>query len=252
MSKRKPNGFVIYDGPSLIDGQPIVVIAIRTKAGHANAKTGPMLQTYILRRDINPLIANKTGQDYSICGNCPSRGTPTKKRKRKLAENRRCYVQMGQGPLNVWRTFKRGRYPAVHGHAAIAAIGADQDVRLGTYGDPAAAPAYVWESLISGARLHTAYSHQSGIASAAFAPSMFMMSADSLQDARDAWSRGWRTFRVVRDVQDIVRGAEILCPASKEAGRRTTCGACGLCGGTSVKAKSVAIPAHGSSKGLFQ
>ena len=38
---KKPNGFVIYDGPSLMDGKPIGVVAIRkssnTKTGNAHA-----------------------------------------------------------------------------------------------------------------------------------------------------------------------------------------------------------------------
>jgi len=40
----------------------------------------------------------------------------------------------------------------------------------------------------------------------------------------------------------------VLCPASEEAGRKATCATCKLCGGASIKAKSVAIPAHGTSK----
>lgn len=57
---------------------------------------------------------------------------------------------------------------------------------------------------------------------------------------------GHRTFRVIPDKSAIVKGAEILCPASKEAGYRTTCNSCGLCGGNTVKAKSIAIVAHGT------
>jgi hypothetical protein len=45
-----------------------------------------------------------------------------------------------------------------------------------------------------------------------------------------------------------VKGKEILCPASKEAGERVQCAQCKLCGGNSVKGKSVAIVAHGTSK----
>ena len=39
-------GYVIYKGPSLLDGAPIVVIAV---IGSGNTKTGDMVQTYILR-----------------------------------------------------------------------------------------------------------------------------------------------------------------------------------------------------------
>ena len=59
------NAAIIYEGPSVIDGKPIVAIA--TYSGR-NRKTGAMVQTYILRADLNPLDASKTGEDASICG----------------------------------------------------------------------------------------------------------------------------------------------------------------------------------------
>ena len=79
-----------------------------------------------------------------------------------------------------------------------------------------------------------------------------MVSADTLAQATVAWSNGYRTFRIVRDVSEINRRHEALCPASKEAGYKTTCATCLLCGGTSVRAKSIAIPVHGSGAVHFQ
>ena len=46
---------VIYRGPSLLDGAPIVVIATVTDT---NSKTGAMVQTYIIRSDMPPTDAN--------------------------------------------------------------------------------------------------------------------------------------------------------------------------------------------------
>ena len=236
---------IIYRGPSLIDGAPIIVIAIDSAR---NTKTGRMVQTYILRADIDPRDASKNGADFSICGNCPHRGVTTNDPHAKQAKNRSCYVLLGQGPLIAYRSMLRGIYPEISGHAAIAAIGAGKLVRLGTYGDPAAIPSYIWESLISQAAGHTAYSHQSATSGADFRPSYMMQSADTESDARAAWEQGRRTFRVVRSVNDIVKGKEILCPASKEAGRRVTCSQCKLCGGNAIKAKSIAIPDHGPQR----
>jgi len=233
---------IIYQGPSLIDGKPIVAIAI---AQSGNVKTGNMVQTYIIRADISPMEASKTGADYSICGNCKFRGNPTNDPARKIAEKRECYVNLSQGPTIVWKALQRGIYKVVSGHAAIAAIGKGRMVRLGTYGDPAAIPSYVWESLISEATGHTAYSHQSTMPNADTRPDFMMISADNERQARDAWAIGNRTFRVIKSTHEIVTGAEILCPASKEAGFKTTCAKCGLCGGSSVKAKSIAIVDHG-------
>ena len=226
------SGAVIYKGPSNFDAKPIVVIAVWSSK---NSKTGDMLQTYILRSDIDPRDANKYGEDESICGQCQHRGTPTLDPTKALAEERTCYVSMGQGPLIVFNEFIAGKYPV----ASPRAVGAGRRVRIGTYGDGAAAPDYVWSELLSEAEGHTAYSHNGGD------PQRYMVSADTLAQAQGAWANGYRTFRVVRDVSDI-RKNEVLCPASKEAGHKTTCAACLLCGGASVKAKSIAIPVHGS------
>jgi hypothetical protein len=236
---------IIYRGPSLIDGAPIVVIAIDSAR---NTKTGRMVQTYILRADMDPREASKSGADYSICGNCPHRGAPTNDPKAAQAKGRSCYVLLGQGVLIAYRSMLRDVYAEISGHADIAAIGAGKLVRLGTYGDPAAVPSYIWESLISQATAHTAYSHQALRADSSFDASYMMQSADNEAQARDAWAQGRRTFRVVRSVADIVKGSEILCPARKEAGRRVTCSQCKLCGGASVAGKSIAIPDHGPQR----
>lgn len=246
-ASKSPSGYVIYRGPSLLDGQLIVAVAISKSK---NTKTANMVQTYILRADIDPMEANRTGRDASICGACPHRGTPTHAGS-GLASGRTCYVRIDQGPLVVFRSLARGIYPTARGHKAIAAIGAGRMVRIGTYGDGAAVPSYVWDSLLSGAKGHTAYSHQSGVNGAAFDPARYMVSADSESAAWQAWKAGARTFRVIWDRSDVVRHKEVLCPASEEAGRRTTCDKCGLCGGASVKAKSIAIVAHGQGAGAI-
>ena len=55
------NKAILYEGPSLIDGQPIVAIATYSDK---NTKTGLMVQTYILCQNIDPRDANKNGQDF--------------------------------------------------------------------------------------------------------------------------------------------------------------------------------------------
>jgi len=72
-----------------------------------------------------------------------------------------------------------------------------------------------------------------------------MQSADNEAQALDQWDRGNRTFRVIADLGELIKGKEILCPASKEAGQRVQCNACKLCGGTPVKSsKAIAIVPH--------
>jgi hypothetical protein len=225
------NKGIIYNGPSLLDGKPIVVIATYSDR---NTKTGKVLQTYILREDINPLEASKTGEDFSICGSCNLRGTPTNDPARKQAVGRRCYVNLGQGVLIVWRAYHKGIYPP----ADPRTMGRGRFVRVGTYGDPAAAPQAVWDELLSEASTWTAYSHQSG-----WRPDIAMQSADDYHESVLHWKAGRRTFRVIADLGHLDPNNEVLCPASKEAGRRVQCTACKLCKGSTL-AKSIAIVEH--------
>jgi len=226
---------IIYKGPSLLDGKPIVVIATYSKR---NTKTGEVVQTYILVDGINPLEASKTGADFSICGNCAMRGEVTTDPNRKQAVKRRCYVNLGQGVLIVYKSFLRGVYAMADNIAARKSIGRKRFVRVGTYGDPAAVPPAVWEELLSEADTFTAYSHQSG-----WRPDIAMQSADNHAQAVMHWEAGRRTFRVIADLGQLDKQNEALCPASKEAGRRVQCTACKLCKGSAL-AKSIAIVEH--------
>ena len=52
----KPLGYIAYEGKSLIDKSPIVVIVTAlNKSG--NSKTGDMVQTFIIRSDVDPVTA---------------------------------------------------------------------------------------------------------------------------------------------------------------------------------------------------
>jgi hypothetical protein len=73
------------------------------------------------------------------------RGEVTTDPNRKQAKNRRCYVNLGQGVLIVYKSFLRGVYAMADNIAARKSIGRGRFVRVGTYGDPAAVPAAVWE-----------------------------------------------------------------------------------------------------------
>ena len=78
---------IIYKGPSLIDGKKIIVIY---QPQGKNPKIGEMAQTWILREDIDPITANRIGEDYSICGNCPHKGITDPQKKKGMASNRSC------------------------------------------------------------------------------------------------------------------------------------------------------------------
>jgi hypothetical protein len=196
-----------------------------------------MVQTWILRSDMSPAEAIKARLDRSICGYCPHRGNGT-------AGSRSCYVIIHNAPRSVYDAYKRGVYPKASPRD-IAAIGAGRMVRLGAYGDPAAAPVFMWQDLVSRATGWTGYSHSwRGRPDLA---RLVMASADSVADMTEAHAAGFRTFRVAPHAGAGIRGKEIVCAASEEAGRKTDCASCRACMGTSAKARvSVVIAAHGN------
>ena len=53
MTKQK-NGYILFEGKSEIDGKDIVVIATGLNVNSNNDKTGSMVQTWILCKDIDP------------------------------------------------------------------------------------------------------------------------------------------------------------------------------------------------------
>lgn len=228
----KPSGYIIYRGPSLIDGAPIVAIAI-TKSG--NKKTGDMVQTYIMRDDVEPHLAVKTGQDASVCGDC----------KHRPINGGACYVLTFQGPLSTFRAFQRGRYPADAAAAQAASKG--RMVRLGTYGDPAAVPTSVWDNLLVAALGNTGYSHQwDKPTTDPKLMRLVMASVDNDAEAAQARSKGLRYFKIIPAAQAL-GPKEFACPASEEAGRRKTCAECGACDGTKRSGQaSPVIIVHGS------
>ena len=150
---------IIYDGNSLLDGKPIVVIAIPKSS---NDKTGNMVQTFIICKDTDPITASRRGEDYSICGNCVHRGVPNFKKNSGGADKRSCYVML-LGVLSVYKAYKKGNYTLAQGHNDIAQLGADREVRLGTYGDTSAVPSYIWDSLLSKSSGRTGYTHQHNV-----------------------------------------------------------------------------------------
>jgi hypothetical protein len=235
---KKPSGYIIYRGPSLLDGKPIVVVAI-TKS--SNAKTGDMVQTYILADNgKSPVESARLLEDVSVCGDC--------KHRRGMGGS--CYVNLGQGARAVMDGVMRGIYP--HDSAAAQREVIGRKVRLGTYGDPAAAPEWMWFALLAFAAGHTGYTHQWQTGKADHVKQWCMASVDSAVEMMKAKLAGWRTFRVRSADDDHVYSNEGKCPASEEMGKRLQCEDCMACsGGVDSKKASMVIIVHGSLKNRF-
>jgi len=244
MSNPKSNGLVLYEGPSMLDGAPIVVIATGMRQSSSNTKTGDIIQTWILRQDIKPTDAVNTGADSSICGNCPHRGTIVDGKN----VGRSCYVTVFQAPLNVWKTWKAGKYPKAITGNELAEPFAGRKVRLGAYGDPMAVPVNIWQAITVAAKDWTGYTHQwqTSMANVSAYQTYCMASCDTADQHKLATAQGWRTFRVRSESEGMTQ-SEIACPASEEAGQRTQCADCMLCAGSAKMAKNIAIIAHGAA-----
>ena len=113
---------VLYKGPSMLNGDPIVVLAT---IDSANRKTGPLVQTYIVPQ-MGPLLASKRGKDDSVCGKCS--------RRHSLGGD--CYVAIFQGPHSAWKSWVLDGRPAAnwdHHTLELQREARDEGLRLGSY-----------------------------------------------------------------------------------------------------------------------
>jgi len=237
----KPTGFVFYDGPSALDGAPIIGIAVLHSE---NIKTGDMVQTFILRADQSPLAAIDSGDDASICGDCVHRGAD--------GQTRTCYVDVGKSVMSVFGAWARGSYPLVSPTVGARML-SGRAVRMGAYGDPAAIPARHWRALLKFAAGRTGYTHQWRQAHTQALRPYVMASADTASERDVARAMGWRTFRV-RAADESLGAREFACPASPEGGNRRQCVTCQACDGAErgPAQASVAIIVHGRMAKHFQ
>jgi hypothetical protein len=231
----RAKGYILYEGESVLDGAPIVVIATLETS---NVKTGNMIQTWIVRADQSPVEASNSGDDVSVCGSCVHR--------HHLGGA--CYVNIGQAPLSVWKAYKRGIYPI----ATMADLKRIQgrSLRIGTYGDPAAVPFRIWDALIRAVKpkTRTGYTHQ--VAHKNFDHRILqfcMASADTPKQARKLHAMGARTFRVKTSEGDFLPN-EIECLSDSKG---VQCIDCGLCDGKGEQV-NIAITVHGSRANRYE
>ena len=244
------NGVILWQGPSLIDGVEIVVIATGLIKSSDNDKTGDEIQTWILLVGMHPSEAIKTGADVSICGDCIHRPKVLIILKGRKLPDRSCYVRM-DAPTSVWNCFKRGGYAHIDDYPRAWDLMGDRMRRCGSYGDPSAAPLSVWTQLIGDGK-STGYTHQ-WRNNPQLRPYL-MASVDTEAEYWEARELGWRTFRV-KDADAPILTGEFNCPASEEQGKRTTCADCGACNGNPKDRKfsgSPVLNAHSGNKKHFK
>jgi hypothetical protein len=235
-TRRPSKDVVFYRGPSLLTGDTILGVLTGLTWKTENPKIGrSVVQAWILRADRAPMDAVRQNLDDAICGDCALRGHD--------GRDRRCYVVPWLAPSNIWRAIGRQVYREVV-WPEVRALAEGRSLRLGAYGDPAAIPFEVWHALIARARGWIGYTHQWRTCDPRF-KAIVMASVDSPAEFAEAHAAGWRTFRILQRGDAPLPHLECRCPASAEAGHKTTCERCQLCRGTNRPARSIAIQAHG-------
>ncbi len=259
---------IIFEGPSLINGRPIVVIA----TPDSNPKTDKMLYTWILDAETPPEIAAfYKDVDESICGGCKFRAQPKLDAgDMRPASTRMCYVRLStesdefgtpkadekMGPAEVWQAWKNGEFGRWQSFGPVPAWQNDErriswyqyhgplSVRIGSYGDPGAAPTEMWIDLVRYATNFTAYTHLWKTCDQQL-KKYCMASVDTPEERIEANEMGWRAFVVAPQDVDVAQlGSDVLCPMT--AGKPVTCNTCHMCQGTSSKVKqNIWEKAHG-------
>jgi hypothetical protein len=235
MKEKKITKGIIYEGPSLLgNGADIVIIAIVT-ANNAtkNDKTGGMVQTYIMNKDVPPITAQKTQQDDVNCGDCKHR-------------NKSCYVRVEQSVNSVYRAYRRGSYPKLTEQQTIELF-SNQKVRMGTYGEPSAITGRYWHNWLQKSKGNTGYTHQWKLTSSNELKDLCMASTDTIEEYYEAKALGWRVFHVKNQNDEKPIAKAVDCPASEKMGKKLHCEDCMLCNGLQKGATSdVVIDVHGT------
>jgi len=198
-----------------------------------NGKTGNMVQIWIFYRHQKPTDAVKSGNDATVCFNCPLRGE-------------KCYVNLAKAPNGIWKAYQRGNYPVLTSDRYPEIFGG-RKVRFGAYGDPVLVPVEIVRAIVAIADGWTGYTHQWRKSEYQEFRQYLMASCDHTSDVALADSLGWRHFRT-RLADGAILPGEIICPASDEGGKRTQCIRCLLCDGKKAMSdarKSIVIIVHG-------
>jgi len=209
--------YLLYEGPSELDGEPIVLLMTGDDRPSSNTKTGPMMQTWIIKQNESPTEAYHNQTTQSICGDCP-------------LQNGICYVTLSHSPTRVWKSYKAGNYKTGN----LKTIGRNRLIRAGAYGDPNAVPKGIWEHLLMYALGHTGYVHTH-----TELKGVLQASCETEEQAAELQAAGWKTYRSKMEHEPLMPG-EILCPHEKTG---IQCIQCLLCDG---KTKNIAANIHGA------
>ena len=221
---KKPKGLILHENNDIV-----VIATLESK----NAKTGNMIQIWILVKYVSPIEAVKTGADIANCGDC----------KHRHFLGGACYVNVGHAPRAIWKAYKEGKYP--HKDINYLRYFAGAAVRFGAYGDPSYIPLDIVQDICGVARRWTGYTHQWQRCETEYM-NYFMASVDNKKEHVIALENKFRSFKVVQE-DYVLDTNELVCPSDTHG---VKCIDCGLCNGAG-QAKDIVILVHGTRKAKF-
>ena len=141
---------------------------------------------------------------------------------------------------SISREFKNVKeIPSIHLlEKKIVEISNDKYIRFGTYGEPTLIPLNLVSNMVQASKSHTGYTHQ--WSKKPDYSAFFMASTHSECQANMASKIGFRSFIASNETLENA----VVCPASSEAGFKSTCEKCGLCSGQRKGTKNIQILEH--------
>jgi len=222
---KKSSGYVVYEGPSMLNGEPIVVILTLNSR---NKKTGDVATLWYLPKNFSPLNSTHTGDDEAVCGKCPHRKGS-------------CYVTLFQAPNRIHEAYLNDVYPRTNSEEVSHLVSA---IRFGGWGDPASAPDSVNRPFLK-SKIKMGYTHQ--WKSKNFDKRVLDYCQASIDTEGEVglfqlMYPHKKYFRVKAEAAKRLPW-EVECPATKKDSK-VTCKDCGLCDGNKA---NVVIDVHGST-----
>ena len=227
----KTTGIVLYDGPSKLNGKPIITIATLKSQ---NIKTGKMISCWTLPKSYPPTVAIDLGEDDAVC-NCNLRGTLATVNGKTKNVGRICYVLNYQAPTTIYHKYHRGGYAPLDKNNI--ALFKNRMVRFGVYGCPTATPIKIIHDIVKLCRGWTAFTSGWRNGHNKIYQQYCQASVNSVIQAKEAQQRGWKTFRVSEDGLPLKN--ETVCSSIYGV----KCVDCGICNGNTA---NVVIKIHGT------
>lgn len=251
------SGFIIKQKQNMrtefIIGDTLCVVRLDTTTNDKIAPKGEkIIQTYHYSRDQFEDAQSQTSmqsffsKDGDVCLDCPYAMSNGAELKGCYTHKRMQYSGMLSQLRSIGAKYKSwGEIPQYSDQ-----IGADvvkmcngRYVRFGTYGEPSLIPISLLRCISVVAKTWSGYTHQWEKPWAYYYRDFFMASTHDVEQTKTAETMGWRAF--MDDSTHTKHDGMVNCPASSEAGFKSTCSKCALCSGVRGKGnKSVYIFNH--------